>query len=59
MKKYKQKNMKKRSLIIITLILSFGLKAQNPSVAITINNTTQFEVTASFAKNNDCQNTQS
>lgn len=55
MKKYKQKNMKKRSLIIITLILSFGLKAQNPSVAITINNTTQFEVTASFAKNNDCQ----
>ncbi len=47
--------MKKLSLIILTLVLSLGLKAQNPSVAITINNTTPFEVNASFVKNADCQ----
>ena len=47
--------MKKLSLIILTIILSLGLKAQNPSVAITINNTTPFEVNASFVKNADCQ----
>lgn len=47
--------MKKLSLIILTLVLSLGLKAQNPSVEITINNTTPFEVNASFVKNADCQ----
>ena len=47
--------MKKLSLIILTLVLSLGLNAQNPSVAITINNTTPFEVNASFVKNADCQ----
>ncbi len=47
--------MRKLSLIILTLILSLGLKAQSPSVAITINSTTQFEVNASFVKNDACQ----
>lgn len=47
--------MKKIALIILTIVLSLGLKAQNPNVAITINNTTAFEVNASFIKNADCQ----